>query len=126
LAQGQVDTYRLRLHQQAYVMLFVERRWPQRNPVVRRLAGQVILRQIRAVARWENIGADHRDRTAETLAAQCVGRGQPCCTATHDDDAPGMPRGPVSNEGNDRARRSQFLSHEDSVSVALDPPTSDG
>src|SRR6266481_4525028 len=58
----------------------------QRYPLLRRVAGQVVLRQIGSIIRSRVIGAQHRDRAGIALAPQHLGRGVSRRTAAEDDD----------------------------------------
>ena len=58
----------------------------QRYSLLRRVAGQVVLRQIGSIIRSRVVGAQHRDRAGIALATQHLGRGVSCRTAAEDDD----------------------------------------
>ena len=61
---------------QVDALLGVELVRPQRDPLVLRLAGQELLRQVRAIGRRRVVGADHRDRAVVAFAAEHLCRGQ--------------------------------------------------
>ena len=84
-AAGSIDDTR-RAEQQLDAPLAIELRRPQRNPVVLRLAGQIVFRQVRTIDRRIRIGADHRDRTVVAFAPQHVGGRQPGGAAADDHD----------------------------------------
>ena len=92
----------------------------QRNPFLRRVAGQIVLRQVGPVARRVGIVAEHGQATRITATAQHFGAGEPGRAAAHDDDV----FGPARGGGSLRCLRGglDLFLHPDAVAVAFDRP----
>src|SRR5215467_12610390 len=95
---------------------------PERDPIVLRLAGQVILGKIRSVDGWIRVGADYRDRSVVPLATQHVGGGEASGAAADDHD--GSERTGRGADGGRRGRR-KLVPDENSVAASLDAPARD-
>jgi len=67
-------------------VLLVEARWPERNPLLGCVPGQIVLRQIRPIVRRRGVWVDERDSSVEPLASQHLGGGASGRTRPHNDD----------------------------------------
>ena len=83
-----VDRRDLGVEPQVDLRLGVEIIRPQRQPVLRRAAGEIILGQVRPVHRRRRLGAQHHDAAAIILPPQHLGCGK-ARRATADDHDPG-------------------------------------
>ena len=91
---------------------------PQRQPILRRAAGEIILRQVRPVDRRRGIVAQHDDAAAKLLPPQHLGRGKARRAAADDHDLAGRIDGPRDA----RLRLLALLPDEDAIALALDLP----
>ena len=104
------------------LLFLVEVGRAQRDPILRRLAGEEVLRQVRPVVRGRIVGAEHGDRAAVALAPQHLGCRVACRAAADDDDRlrrrcgcrPLLGRLPL-----------RLLAHEDLAVGLLDLPARD-
>src|SRR5438093_1130124 len=96
----------------------VEFRRTQRDPVLRRIAGEIILGQIRPVAWGSLIGAEHRQPAVEPLPAQHFGRREPRGAAADDDDVSGL----HCRSSALRLRALDLLARKHLCVALLDPP----
>ncbi|MCY1231532.1 hypothetical protein D9M72_439850 [compost metagenome] len=67
-------------------VLGIEALLAQRDPVLRRLAGEIVLRKVRAVDGQRLVIADHDDGALKLFAPQSFGGGKAGGAATDDDD----------------------------------------
>jgi hypothetical protein len=67
-------------------MLLVEFRRPERDPVVLRLACEVVLREVRTIHRRIRIRADHRQRALVAFAPDHLGGGDACGASADNHD----------------------------------------
>jgi len=74
------------------VLLGVELGRAEGDPLLRRLAGQVVLGQVRAIHRAGGLGRHEGDGTGIPGAPQCLRGGGAGGTAAHDHDGAGRPR----------------------------------
>ena len=86
LSRADVDRRHARAEQQLDAPFREVLRRPQRNPVVLRMTGEIVFRQVRPIARRCIIRADHRDRAVISFPSEHVGRRQPGAAAADDDD----------------------------------------
>ena len=98
LARLRVDADDFGVEAQFDAVLGVELVRPQRQPILRRAAGEIVLRQVGPVDRRRGILAQHDDAAAEAAPPQHLGRRKARRTAADDDDVsearPSMRRPP--------------------------------
>ena len=96
---------------------------PERNPIVLCVAGEEVLRQVRAVDGWVGIGADQRHRAVVRLAPEHLGRGHSRRPTADNHDR----RWRLGGGGarGCRPRRRQLLPDEYPVAVPLHAPAGD-
>jgi hypothetical protein len=119
LSLGHIDRRRSAAKQQCDVVLGEVLGRSQRNPVFLRFARQIVLGEVRTVARRRVVGTDDRHRPVVPLAAQRVGGGQARAAAPHDDHRLRPPGGGF------RRRSGEFLAHGDPAVRALHLPAGD-
>ena len=93
LAGTGVDAGCIRLETQVDLVLRIEAFSAQRNPVLRRLAGEVVLGKIGPIDGWRFVVAEHDDAALISFAAQFLGRGKTGRAAADDNDFIGRPGG---------------------------------
>ena len=74
------------------VVIAIELCWTQRHPLLRRIAGEIILRTVGPVVGRRIVGAHHGEAAAEALAPQHLGRRKSGGSAADDHDAVGRGR----------------------------------
>src|ERR1700730_15782293 len=90
----------------------------QRQPVLRRAAGKIILRQIRPIHRRRGIVAEHHDAAAKLLPPQHLSRGKARRTTADDHDVAGC----IDRSLAARLRLFTLLPDQDPVALALHLP----
>ena len=81
-----IDAGDLRLEPQLDAVLGIEAVRPQRHPILRRIAGEIILGEIRPVDRRRIVVAQHDDASLILLAPELLGRGKASRAAADDHD----------------------------------------
>ena len=89
IARFGIDRFNIALKPQVDAGLRVKTVRTQRQPVLRRATGKIILRQIRPVHRRRGIVAEHHDAAAKLLPPQHVRRGKARRTTADDHDFAG-------------------------------------
>src|SRR5207237_1658444 len=90
----------------------------QRQPILRRAAGEIILRQIWPVDRRRGIVAEHDDAAAKLLPPEHLSRSKSCRAATDDHNLAGC----IDGSPNPRLRLFAPLSDKDPVTITFDLP----
>ena len=116
-----VDFRRRRVEPEIDRMLAVEGRVAERNPALRRLAGKIVLRQVRAVTGRRAVGADHRQASGIALSSQHFGRGKAGGAATDDNNPLRLVRIGCADAGR-RAFGIELFADEKPAVGSLDPP----
>ena len=111
-----VERLHARFEEKVDALVRVPFRRAHRDPVVGRVPGEKILREVGPIVRGRCVGADHRDGPVVPFAAQHVRRGEAGGAAADDDDGRRRARG----SGCRRSRQS--LAHERDVAHLLDAP----
>ena len=91
---------------------------PQRQPVFRRAAGEIVLGQIWPVDRRRGIIAEHDDAAAKLLPPECLGRGKSRRAPADDHD----PAGRIDGPPDPRLRLLALSPDEDALTLVLDMP----
>ena len=86
LARARIDTGRMRLQPQVDAIVSVKTLRPQRDPVLGRGAGEIILGEIGPVDGSGVVVAEHDNAAAILLAAEHLGGGETCRSASNDHD----------------------------------------
>src|SRR6185312_13175410 len=121
-APGCIDLGRLGLQHQVDLVLAVEVRAAQRDPVLGPGAGEIVLREVRPVAGRRVVAAQHGDSAGIALAPQHLGAGEARGAAADDDDAFGRQVAGTRLLGFLRL----LVAHEDLAARLLDAPARHG
>ncbi len=116
-----IDRGDLAIEPQVDARVGVETVRPQRQPVFRRAAGEIVLRQVRPVHRRGRFAAQHHDAAAKLLPPQHFGGGKPRRAAADDHD----PAGRLDNPLHARLRLLAFLPDDNALALVLDLPHRD-
>ena len=117
-----VDPADLGVQPQIDVVLLVEVVRSERQPVFGRIAGQIVLREVRAIDRRRVVAAEHRDGVLVALPAQHLGRRESGRAAADNDDAVRRCRCLAARP---RFGLLHLLAHRDGVALPLDLPAGD-
>ena len=88
-ALGGIDAGNTRIQFQVDALIAVELGRAQRDPLLGRTAGQVVLRQVGSIAGQRVVGTEQRDLAVELFAPQHLGCGVARRATADDDDGPG-------------------------------------
>ena len=91
----------------------------QRQPVLRRIAGEIILGEVGTVDRHRAVTAEHGDGAGKSLAAKRLGRREAGRTAADDDEFLRRRRAAMGHRG---FRRLALALDDDLVPIARDVP----
>ena len=119
LASSGIDADDFGVEPQFDGILGVKRVRPQRQPILRRAAGKIVLRQVRPVDRRRAVIAEHHDAAAVLAPAQHLGRGKTGGAAADDDD---LLRRIARRRLAARSRLRALLLDEDAAVALLDSP----
>jgi hypothetical protein len=113
-----IDRGDLRLEPQVDAGFGIKAVRAQRQPILRRAAGEVILRQVRPVDRRRGIIAQHHDAASKLLPPQHLGRRESRSPSADDHDLAGRIGGSVAA----RLRLFALLPDQDAIAFLLDLP----
>src|SRR5258708_21522864 len=120
--RSHVDAGGVRAKSQIDAVLRIEAVGPQRDPLLRCLSSEIILREIGPIDGWHFLAAYYDKVSLVSLATQFLGRREACRPAAHDDDL-----GWRSRRHRTRCsvgfQQLLLLRHEDSVVAPLDLPS---
>ncbi len=120
-ARANVDCCDRRIEPKVDGIVGIEALVAQRQPLLRRAAGEIVLRQVRPVDRRRVVAAQHDDAALVFPPPQHLGRGESRCAAADDHDPPRL----IRLRARPCFRPGALLTHDDLSVALIHPPNID-